>query len=91
MDLRITTERGTDTITTTVDGRRIEREEKWHIAVIEPRGGTVRQVIQQDEEPWTRGERVAAGAALVALVMWAWYVPFRAGRMCACLTSSRFG
>ncbi|KAI5452838.1 hypothetical protein NCC49_006378 [Naganishia albida] len=74
MDIRITTERGSDTITTTVNGRRIEREAKWHITVIEPREATVipgRE--QEDDQGWSTVERVAAGISVIALVLFGWY------------------
>lgn len=74
MDIRITTERGSDTITTTVNGRRIEREEKWHITVIEPREATVIPGPEQEvDQGWSTVERVAAGISVIALVLFGWY------------------
>lgn len=79
MDLRITTATGTDTVTTTVDGRRIVREEKWSIYVIEGIPGVgphePTSIQENDEEGWSALERVAAGMALVGLVLYGWYVP----------------
>jgi hypothetical protein len=76
MDLRITTATGTDTVTTIVDGRRIDREDKWSIYVVEGIPGVgPRQPPTEEDDGWSMGEKVAAGVALLALVLYAWYVP----------------
>ena len=76
MDLRITTATGTDTVTTIVDGRRIDREDKWSIYVVEGIPGVgPQQPPAAEDEGWSMGEKVAAGVALLALVLYAWYVP----------------
>lgn len=79
MDLRITSERGHDTITTTVDGVSFERREEWSIHVIEGLPDAAPASVHDhaaekdtQDEGWTTLECTAGVIALAALLVYGW-------------------